>query len=81
MKRRKRYQSPDGLDWRDPDMPVYARAIDPRTNKVTITLFHADTIRDYYQHKINDPFYTAPTWREDETYDLASRHNRKGRDK
>ena len=77
MKRRQPYKSPDGLDWRDPDMPVYARAIDPRTNKVTITLFNHETIRDYYNHKINDPFYTAPTWDQDDTYFLAQRHNRK----
>ena len=81
MKRRQPYRSPDGLDWRDPDMPVYARAIDPKTNKVTITLFHADTIRDYYRQKMESHAYTAPSWREDETYDLASRHNRKSRDK
>ena len=77
MKRRRpKYQSPDGIDWRDPNMPVYARAIDPRTNKVTITLFHADTIRDYYRQKMESYTYGAPTWREDETYDLARRRKK-----
>lgn len=80
MRKRQPYKSPDGLDWRDPDMPVYARAIDPRTNKVTITLFHPETINDYYKHKMDNPMYGAPTWREDDTYFLASRHNRKVRD-
>lgn len=77
MKKRKSYKSPDGLDWRDPDMPVYARAIDPRTGKVVVTLFDYKTIQEYYHHKINDPYYTAPTWDQDDTYFLASRHNRK----
>ncbi len=74
---KRKYQSPDGLDWHDVNMPVYARAIDPRTNKVIITLFHPETITDYYKHKMDDPRYGAPTWREDETYDLAQKHNRR----
>ena len=73
MKRRKSQLPPDGLDWRDPDMPVYARAIDPRTGKVTITLFHPETIREYYNAKMNDSMYGAPTWREDPTYDLKGK--------
>ena len=76
MKRRPKYHSPDGIDWRDSDMPVYARAIDP-SGKVTITLFHADTIRDYYRQKMESHAYTTPTWREDETYDLARRRKKR----
>ena len=59
---------PDGrLDWRDPNMPVYVRAIDPK-GKVVITLFDPKTVNEYYQAKMESPFYSPPLWNNDPSY-------------
>lgn len=79
MKRRPKYQSPDGIDWRDPDMPVL------RYGKVAgvegVHRISSNDITNYYKAKLEQHQEWIPSWREDETYDLASRHNRKRRDK
>lgn len=65
----KRRPKPDTrLDWRDPDMPVLRLNKDHKMIEVKPSYIEA-----YYWNKINSPFYVAPHYSMDETYDLKKK--------
>lgn len=60
----KRYRSPDGLDWRDPDMPVLCRTTDNRT--VEVGAFDMSYV---CQHRLYN-LWQVP-WKSDPTYAMG----------
>lgn len=69
MKRRRIQPNPLALDWRDPNMPVLRLGY---KDKVVVTYeVDAKKIQDYYAQKMM--FHGAPSWDEDETYDLKGK--------
>ena len=76
MQEMKRRLPPDKrLDWRDPNMPVY------RYGKVNgVEGMHeisSNDITEYYAAKLKQSGWQMyPSWREDETYDLARRRKK-----
>lgn len=70
MKRRK--LPPDKrLDWRDPDMPVLKQQLNGSYAEV-----EPDYAQKYYAQKIDSPFYGAPSYKDDPTYNLKKRKNK-----
>ena len=71
----KRYQPYKPFkDWRDENMPV---SFCGKVNGVDgVHEIESKHIQEYFKVKLESPFYTAPTWREDETYDLRSKRKR-----
>ncbi len=75
MKRRPKYKSPDGIDWRDPDMPVLRHGV---VNGIDgVHRISPNDITNYYKAKLEQLGWQMPDWSSDPTYNL----NRKGRDK
>lgn len=66
MKRRRIQPNPLALDWRDPDMPVLRLGYKDKV--VVVYEVDPDKIKQYYAQKML--FHPAPSWDEDETYDL-----------
>ena len=67
--RRSRYKSPDGIDWRDPDMPVirqYRMADGTRKEVVD-----QDYERRYREHMMSAA--AQDSWRRDDTYNMRRR--------
>lgn len=56
------------LNWRDPHMPVLR--LNARRQMIEVD---PDWIRRFYDQKINDPSYGAPSWQNDPTYDLKAK--------
>ena len=77
--RRKRFPHDNRLDWRDPNMPALRYG---KVNDIEgLHEIEPDVITKYYEAKLEQLGWQMPDWSVDETYDLVSRHNRKGRDK
>ena len=73
--RKKRYQSPDGIDWRDPNMPVLRLGV---VNGVKgWHEISSNDITNYYKAKLDQLGWQMSDWSSDPTYNL----NRKRRDK
>lgn len=69
FKNLKRERKPDlRLNWRDPNMPVLR--LNERRQMVEVK---PEFISNYYDKKINSLYYNAPSWRNDETYDLKGK--------
>lgn len=67
MKRHK--LPPDSrLDWRDSNMPVFVRVLDPRDNSVKIIPVPPEKVSAFYAAKLRDPYYTAPQYKNDPSY-------------
>ena len=65
-RRRPRYHSPDGLDWRDPDMPVVRKI---RSGEVR--LMEPERVAKVADYMINGS--NAPSFHNDPTYNLRRR--------
>lgn len=75
MPRRKSpYRSPDGLDWRDPNMKLVRDYTFQNGRKITEVDPEFET--QWREHCMN--INTAPTWRNDPLYN-ANRRRRNGR--
>lgn len=66
--KRQRLPPDNRLNWRDPDMPVLR--LNERRQMIEVS---ADWIKQYYEQKINSPYYAAPHYSMDETYDLKKK--------
>jgi hypothetical protein len=65
----KRKLPPDKrLNWRDINMPVLRLNNSRKMIEVT-----PDYIKYYYEQKLANPFYNAPSWRNDPTYNLKKK--------
>ncbi len=66
MRRIKKYTAPDGLDWRDPNMPVlrYGNV----NGVIGQHLIKSNIINEYYHYKMLDGNYNPPNWRNDPSY-------------
>jgi hypothetical protein len=72
MSRRKRYRysSPDGLDWRNPQMPVFARWV-TSDNRIESGYVDPSIMEAVCQHGMRIPGY--PRWDKDPTYNMRRR--------
>jgi hypothetical protein len=70
LRRPKRYTSPDGIDWRDPAMPVIRDYTFANGAKKTVV----DPDWEMEWRKMCMQINTAPRWDKDPTY-----HSKKGR--
>lgn len=69
-RRRQRYTSPDGIDWRDPDMPVL-RPFEFNDGTKGLKAFTPEEEQEYVKcHMAGTP---QKHWRDDETYRLRKR--------
>jgi hypothetical protein len=56
------------LNWRDPNMPVLRL-----NNSRKMIEVDPNWIKRYYEEKISSPFYGAPSWRDDPTYNMKKK--------
>lgn len=75
--KRRNYKSPDGLDWRDENMPVVRYGIVDGVEGSH--LIKPEHIQQYYIIKMNSVQYDPPTWKNDPSYFWSQKHNRKPR--
>jgi hypothetical protein len=62
MKRPRPYHSPDGIDWRDPNMPTLIKMADTGQ----LEPFHPDEVTEWM--KVCLANNEEPSWRNDPTY-------------
>lgn len=73
----KRYQSPDGLDWRDPNMPVLRYgSFDGKPYKEN-RYVAPNHIQQYYIQKLEQVGWQMPDWKESLKEDNRYRRNKK----
>lgn len=70
MKRRRRkpYASPDGLDWRNPEMPCYEKS-----NSRGMVIFTSKEKQDLAARRLNHAISLAPSWNQDPLYNPRGR--------
>ncbi len=73
--RRQRYAPPDGLDWRDPDLPVLVPWKDGLGQR-TIKAIGPREEQRFRQQNMLERNPLKPNWRDDPTYKLGKKKRR-----
>lgn len=74
--RRTRYSSPDGHDWRDPEMPVLCLITHELTGEAKLEAFPSWEVTEV--NKVWFRQNPEPDWRNDPTYNLRkAKHGRR----
>lgn len=74
-RRRRRYVAPDGCDWRNPRMPVFARWRG-KGGKIEEGYLDPSVLEMVCRHGMNAPGF--PDWRHDPTYQMRRRRSKPG---
>lgn len=76
MSRHKRKNVKDNrLDWRDPNMKVLRMARFSPEDEFDLHPLDPESVRRFYEIKLERDTDGMPTWNEDETYDLKPKKN------